>query len=363
MTTMPIYNMTDTWNSGGTTFTSIKMNVTDSASAAASLLIDLQIATISKFKVDKSGNTTLAATAGINTADGVLILGANNNVAARGGNFGFGSAGSLFWTSASNNAYSGTQDLFLARDAANTLAQRNSTTAQTFNMYKTYTDASNYERLGITVNGSSFTLLTEQLGTGTARALYIGTSGAAGLNFRVGGVDPWQITSSGNFITGTDNTYDIGASGATRPRTIYAATSISSAGSIAAGTSLSIGAGNGYVWNGRSIMFSPADGQIKLSNNANNDFSLLQFGGTTASFPAIKRSTTGIEFRLADDSTGTWFRGAVMTVASLPTAASVGNGGRMYVTDATALVFGTTVAGSGALSGPIYSDGTNWKAG
>ncbi len=36
----------------------------------------------------------------------------------------------------------------------------------------------------------------------------------------------WAIDTSGNFITGTDNSYDFGASGATRPRTIFVGTSV-----------------------------------------------------------------------------------------------------------------------------------------
>lgn len=36
----------------------------------------------------------------------------------------------------------------------------------------------------------------------------------------------WQFSSGGNFLALTDNTYDIGATGATRPRTIYVATSV-----------------------------------------------------------------------------------------------------------------------------------------
>ena len=36
---------------------------------------------------------------------------------------------------------------------------------------------------------------------------------------------PWQIGNNGNFLSPTDNTYDIGASGATRPRNIYVGTS------------------------------------------------------------------------------------------------------------------------------------------
>jgi len=37
-----IYDLTDTWNAGGTTFNGIKLNVTDTASAASSKLVSLQ---------------------------------------------------------------------------------------------------------------------------------------------------------------------------------------------------------------------------------------------------------------------------------------------------------------------------------
>lgn len=57
-----IYNMTDTWNSAGTTFNSIKMNVTDTASASDSKLIDLQISGISKFNVNKQGGANIGGT-------------------------------------------------------------------------------------------------------------------------------------------------------------------------------------------------------------------------------------------------------------------------------------------------------------
>lgn len=54
-----IYDLTDTWNDASTEFTSIKMNVTDTASDAASKLMDLQVGGTSKFTVDKSGNITV----------------------------------------------------------------------------------------------------------------------------------------------------------------------------------------------------------------------------------------------------------------------------------------------------------------
>lgn len=60
-------------------------------------------------------------------------------------------------------------DLTLIRDAANTLAQRNSTNAQVYNLYNTFTDASNYERLGIKYDTNVITFASEAAGTGTAR--------------------------------------------------------------------------------------------------------------------------------------------------------------------------------------------------
>ena len=112
----------------------------------------------------------------------------------------------------------GTADLFIRRDAANTLAQRNETNAQTFNLYHTYTDASNYERAGFqALSGGAFRVNYGQAaGTGTSRYFGIANNGT----------EIWRFSTSGHFLAGTDNTYDIGASGATRPRSIYAGTGL-----------------------------------------------------------------------------------------------------------------------------------------
>ena len=50
-----IFNFTDTWNDGLVTFFAIKCDVTDTASAAASKLLDLQVGGISKVSVSKYG--------------------------------------------------------------------------------------------------------------------------------------------------------------------------------------------------------------------------------------------------------------------------------------------------------------------
>jgi len=55
MATQNIFDLTDTWNAGATTFTAVKMNVTDTASAAGSMLIDLQHNSTSLFHILKNG--------------------------------------------------------------------------------------------------------------------------------------------------------------------------------------------------------------------------------------------------------------------------------------------------------------------
>jgi hypothetical protein len=79
-------------------------------------------------------------------------------------------------------------DLILARDAADTLAQRNSTNAQTFNIYNTYTDASNYERAGLKWNANVFEFASEAAGTGTARDFSF-TGGNVGIGTNIPGTD------------------------------------------------------------------------------------------------------------------------------------------------------------------------------
>jgi hypothetical protein len=55
-----INNMTVVWNSGGTTFSAVKMNVTDTASAVGSLLLQFQVGGTDKFSVRKDGKITSA---------------------------------------------------------------------------------------------------------------------------------------------------------------------------------------------------------------------------------------------------------------------------------------------------------------
>lgn len=110
----------------------------------------------------------------------------------------------------------------------------------------------------------------------------------------------------GDILFSADNTIDIGASGATRPRTGYFGTGlVVSAGatlSLFNSTGLQVGANSSFYWAGRTIVQSPVDGQLSLYNSAGTGFGLVHFGGTTSAFPAIKRSAALLQARLADDS-------------------------------------------------------------
>lgn len=94
-------------------------------------------------------------------------------------------------------------DVRLYRDAANTLALRNSTNAQTVNIYNTYTDASNYERGEIEWVSNNFVIGTAAAGTGSGRTM----------KFQVSGTARWAINGTALYPEVTD-AYDFGAAGA-----------------------------------------------------------------------------------------------------------------------------------------------------
>lgn len=176
MANVPISNLTTTWNNVATTFTGIKLNVTDTASAAGSLLADFQVGGVSKFKVDKTGQTEVN---GYVIGDPSYGIRRTTNVPAviTGGSNGASSI-DLAGTFVLLNAITfsrGSQDLKLVYDASQTLAQRNGVNAQTHRTYGTYTDGSNYRRLTQTMSAAGVAeIKPEGAGTGaTGNVLHI----------------------------------------------------------------------------------------------------------------------------------------------------------------------------------------------
>lgn len=113
-----------------------------------------------------------------------------------------------------------------------------------------------------------------------------------------------------------------------------------------------LAAGSSYIWSGRSKLSSSADGIVTMTDNAGTAFTRLTFGGTSSSYPALKRNGTALNLRLADDSAdaaltlaGATFSGALTLpagAAATPTLAFATAG--LYLPAANTL--GLSVAGA-----------------
>lgn len=99
-------------------------------------------------------------------------------------------------------------------------------------------------------------------------------------------VNRFTFTSPGNFT----------AAGA------IAGTSISGSSFVQAGAATSIG------FAGRSRFQSASDGVMLVCNNGVTDFTRLQFGGVSSSFPALARSSAELQCVLADASASASFK-------------------------------------------------------
>lgn len=207
-----LVDLSATWNTTGTP-SAIKLNVTDTASDAASKLLDLQVGTVSRFFVNKDG-LVFSPSNGGNGGGAVFGGGVATNAALYTGQYGIRLASDIgvAWSASRNlNA----QDTFIYRDAAGILAQRNGVNKQVHRVYNTF--------LGTTANewgGFDWLTTTNTLRIGTEHG---GTGVGRTIHFVIGGIPTWVITTSGHLQANTDNAYDIGASGANRPRNIYAA--------------------------------------------------------------------------------------------------------------------------------------------
>lgn len=173
-TSAPAIDISQTWNAGGVTFTGAKINVTDTASAAASLFLDCQTGGTSQVRISKTGiefgpsgeglkiyrSSSYYINIGWNGSDvlqinssGTPCLGGSNALLCLGQN----------------------GDAIIRRDAANVIAQRNTTSAQKFLVSKTYTSSTNYEQLEVDATGNAFKISAQKgSGGGTQRLLAIG---------------------------------------------------------------------------------------------------------------------------------------------------------------------------------------------
>jgi hypothetical protein len=153
----PVIDATQTWNASGTTFTALRLNATNTASATASLLMDLQTGGTTQFSVRRDGvisSSNYYRFTGLNS--GLFVHSAGGGIISIG-------ASPDNWMTLTNSRMQLTGDLSLgralsagqsadtiiARDAANTLAQVNGTNAQESRLYGTFTSSTNYQRMTV----------------------------------------------------------------------------------------------------------------------------------------------------------------------------------------------------------------------
>jgi len=196
----PALDIYETWNNSSITFTASKINITDTASDANSLLVNYQKNSNSVFKLYKSGEIRVNDEQGdyqgmkiIQGYDSTSFSGVTNSFRkftfSTAVTFGMSNIDTyirgdalLGWSTSTNSQ--GTLDFGLHRDVSisNTsvtgiLAQRNSTNPQTYRIYGTYTDDSNFERLSLSSNSTASYITSESFGNGSVKDFIISGGG------------------------------------------------------------------------------------------------------------------------------------------------------------------------------------------
>jgi len=273
----PVLNLAQTWNAVGVTFTGLKLNATDTASASGSLLLDIGTGGgtyASKFKVDK---------AGYSTSTGGFVAGVKVQIDIGQPGLSMASESAVAWSGTGN--YFNNKDLLLTRRAAANLrfgaADAAEPVPQTLSVQSVVAGTSNTAGANLTITGSQ--------GTGTG----------------AGGSIIFQVAPAGSSGTAQNALSTV--------LTINSAGNITTTGNITMGTTAQLSAAGG------AAIGSPADSVWQMRNNAGTDFNMLQFGGGTSAFPAIKRSSASLIVRLADDTAN-----AALESASLKTDAPTG---------------------------------------
>lgn len=184
------------------------------------------------------------------------------------------------------------------------------------------------------------------------------TAGASGLATFGGGIVTGSTISSGaaiglaatqplfwlgraQFSSGDASSVTLANNGATNSVTLTVGASnlLTLNGGLATGGTINSSGVFQSTQNGGVMRYgSSGDGIALLQNSATNSFNRLQFGGTTSSFPAIKRNGTGIGIVLADDSGFTNIKGKLTTETNY-TAGAIVPTGYLTLYDATGTAY------------------------
>jgi hypothetical protein len=173
----PVLDLAQTWNASGTAFTALALALTNTASASASSYFNINLDGVEAFSI-RRGESSVSATL-------IRCGGSGLRWTARtrtGGGVGLnlehtlGIGSSLEFLSTASGTTGG--DVALVRDGDGVLGQRRGANAQTFNIYNTFTSATNHERGFLKWSSNVFLIGTEKGSAGgTARAMEFQTDG------------------------------------------------------------------------------------------------------------------------------------------------------------------------------------------
>jgi hypothetical protein len=261
----PLIDVSQTWNNAAVTFTGAKLNITDTASNAASLLMDLGTgggSFVSKFKVDKVGSVTLGA----GSSASISIL-AGDTILFQGFGSGFGTQPVRILPAGG-----------IALGPAQEVTLRRRTTA---NLQLGVADAAAPVAQTLSVQG-----------------VVAGTTNTAGANFTITGSQGTGSGAGGSIIFQVAPAN--GGGGATVQNPLATALTIAStntatfAGVIVASSGLSSAANILLTTNGGQLFFG-----------ASNDLVLARDAANTL---ALKNGANAQEFRVYETTTGTIYK-------------------------------------------------------
>jgi hypothetical protein len=218
----PLVSLVQTMNDGGantTIFGMVNIQMVFQSGSDASYYLSCNDSINQLFRIDRNGNVILREfLAGTPAGASMTIIGPSlSNFDGGAGRF--TQDQKIYW--ASGAFWLGTLDTALGRDgAAQTLAMRTpnsaqiSNTAAAFRVYNTSTSSNaNYERgvLDWITTGNVFTVGTQQLGTGSARAM----------SLVVGGTESLNLTTSNTVKFSSANSFTANGANASTTGNIY----------------------------------------------------------------------------------------------------------------------------------------------
>src|SRR6185295_316070 len=133
----PIIDATQTWNNAAITFTGIKLNITNTASTLGSMLLDLQIASTSVFKVATASGANLVTITGAATITGNTTFAGGAALISGAAGLSIDSTTPIFWGTSIASTTLG--DTRIYRDTAGILGIRAGTAAMNLRVYNTFT--------------------------------------------------------------------------------------------------------------------------------------------------------------------------------------------------------------------------------